>query len=97
MDFDLNKLKQRVQPKKGKRQTFVVPKRSFIQKYPKLSLFGAIGTGLAIFFSRTIYDAFFRTEFAPYAATADERRVNRQKAWRIWVEPDPVYAIIQNW
>lgn len=83
MDFDLDNLRKRYKPKKGPRKTFIVPKRSFIEKYPKTVMVTGTILGLGIFFSRPIYDAFFRTEFAPTPATPEARREALLKAWKV--------------
>lgn len=66
-----------------KRQTFIIPKRSIIQKHPKKSIYILTALGLAIFFSRPIYDAFFRTEFAPTPVDPEKRRAALLKQWKI--------------
>lgn len=83
MDFDLDSLKKRYESKPGPRKTFIVPKRSIIQKYPKIIIVGGTILGLGIFFSRPIYDAFFRTDFAPTPATPEARREALLKAWKV--------------
>lgn len=66
-----------------KRQTFIIPKRSLLQKYPKTFVWVGTTVGLAIFFSRPLYDAFFRTEFAIAPEDPDERRAFLRKQWKI--------------
>lgn len=66
-----------------KRQTFIVPKRSLIQKYPKTTVWLGTVIGLSIFFSRPIYDIFFRTEFAQAPEDPDDRRAFVLKQWKI--------------
>lgn len=66
-----------------KRQTFIVPKRSFIQKYPKSFVWVGTAIGTLIFFSRPIYDIFFRTEFAEAPEDPEERRAFIKNQWKI--------------
>lgn len=66
-----------------KRQTFIIPKRNFVQKYPKTTVWVGTVVGLSIFFSRPIYDIFFRTEFAVAPTDPDERRAAVLKQWKI--------------
>lgn len=47
------------------RKRIEIRKRTFVQRYPKTVFWTSVTTGLLVFFSRPIYDAFFRTEFAP--------------------------------
>lgn len=69
-----------------RRQKFVVPKHNFIEKYPKLVIWGGTFIGLCAFFSKPIYDSFFRTEFPPPPPrfeTYEERHEWHMKKWRV--------------
>lgn len=66
-----------------KRQTFIIPKRSIVQKYPRTFIWTGTVIGLTIFFSRPLYDAFFRTEFAKAPEDPEERRDFIRKQWKI--------------
>lgn len=79
----MNNLKKRYQPKKGKKQLVIVPKRHFYNKYPKTFMWGGTVTCLLIFYSRPIYDALFRTEFTPTPETPEARREAFRQAWKI--------------
>lgn len=71
------------QPEPRRRRSYIIPKRTFLQRYPKsVVLVGTVG-GILIFFSRTIYDAFIRTDFAPVPADPDKRREAILQAWKV--------------
>lgn len=66
-----------------RKQSYIIPKRGIIQRYPLVFItFGTI-VGLGIFFSRPIYDAFFRPPVFHEPTTPEERRRLIQEAWRI--------------
>lgn len=66
-----------------RRRSYVIPKRSLVRRYPKFFVWTATITGTAIFFSRPLYDIFFRTEFTPLPEDPDERRAAILKAWKV--------------
>lgn len=67
---------------KPRRKTFIVPKRTFILRYPRATIWVGTTLGLLIFFSRPIYDAFFRTEFAPTPPPGKLREYTL-KQWKV--------------
>lgn len=65
-----------------RRQTYIIPKRSIIQRYPLTTFWGCTVTALLVFFSRPLYDAFIRQPEI-HDIPADQRREATIKAWRI--------------
>lgn len=72
----------KAQTNRTRRQTYIIPKRTFPQRYPLTTIWSATIAGLAIFFSRPIYDAFIRTDVTS-DIPADQRKEIMIKAWRI--------------
>lgn len=70
------------QATRTRRQTYIIPKRSIIQRYPLTTFWGCTVTALLVFFSRPLYDAFIREpEFQEIPA--ERRRDAIREAWRI--------------
>lgn len=63
-----------------KRQSYIIPKRNFLQKYPKTVVYVGTITGLLIFFSRPLYDAFIRDDITPIEPSKRTETILR--AWR---------------
>lgn len=70
------------QTTRTRRQTYIIPKRSFAQRYPMVTVWSATVGALLIFFSRPLYDAFIREPDFP-DIPADKRREAILKAWKI--------------
>lgn len=70
------------QATRTRRQTYIIPKRSIVQRYPLTTFWGCTVAALLVFFSRPLYDAFIR-EPEVFEIPADQRREAILKAWRI--------------
>lgn len=66
----------------NRRQTYIIPKRVFWQRYPMTTLWTGTITALLIFFSRPIYDAFFRKDNFIELKTSKERIDYARKQWK---------------
>lgn len=70
------------QTTRTRRQTYIVPKRSFAQRFPMVTIWTCTVGGLLVFFSRPLYDAFIREpEYSDIPE--DQRRAALIKAWKI--------------
>lgn len=67
----------------NRKQSYIIPKRGIVQRFPLIYLTGGTILGLAIFFSRPIYDAFFRKQEYSPALTPEQRRKAILDAWSI--------------
>lgn len=65
----------------NRRQTYIIPKRPLWQRYPMLTLVSCTIGSLLIFFSRPIYDAFFRKDNFIELKTSKERMEYTRKQW----------------
>lgn len=72
----------KAQTNRTRRQTYIIPKRTFSQRYPLITIWASTIAGLAVFFSRPLYDAFIR-EPEIHDIPADKRQEAIIKAWRI--------------
>lgn len=72
----------KAQTNRTRRQTYIIPKRTFAQRNPLTTIWASTIAGLAIFFSRPIYDAFIR-DSEVQDIPAEQRREVLLKAWRI--------------
>lgn len=68
--------------KTGRRRSYIVPKRNFMQRNPKLVIYSGTALGLLIFFSRPIYDI-FRTDPGPPLPPSANRREAILKQWKV--------------
>lgn len=68
---------------KTRRQTYIIPKRSIVQRYPLTFIWTCTISGLLVFFSRPLYDAFLRTDNPEPPPPPGQLRETIQKAWRI--------------
>lgn len=66
-----------------RRQTYIIPKRRIHHRYPMIYISACTTVGLLIFFSRPIYDAFFRKQEFCEPVPPEKRRELLQKAWSI--------------
>lgn len=73
----------KTQTTRTRRQTYIIPKRTFIQRYPLTTIWVSTIAGLLVFFSRPLYDAFIREPEIHEEIPADQRRQAILKAWRI--------------
>lgn len=64
-----------------RRRSFVIPRRGFIQRHPKLVIYSATTIGLLIFFSRPIYDIFRKPVGPPLPP--EKRRETILKQWKV--------------
>lgn len=71
------------QTTRTRRQTYIIPKRSFTQRYPLTTIWAGTIGGLLVFFSRPIYDAFFREQVPTEIPEGQTPREALMKAWRI--------------
>lgn len=72
----------KAQATRTRRQTYIIPKRSFAKRYPLTTIWTCTVAGLLVFFSRPLYDAFLR-EPEIHEIPPDQRREAILKAWRI--------------
>lgn len=72
----------KAQANRTRRQTYIIPRRPFSQRYPLTTIWVSTVAGLLVFFSRPLYDAFIR-EPEIHDIPADKRREAILKAWRI--------------
>lgn len=70
------------QPLRTRRQTYIIPKRTFAQRNPLTVIWTCTIAGLLVFFSRPLYDAFIR-EPEYHDIPPEQRRAAIEKAWRI--------------
>lgn len=70
------------QTTRTRRQTYIIPKRSYAQRYPLVTIWSFTIAGLLVFFSRPLYDAFIR-EPEIHNIPADQRREAILKAWKV--------------
>lgn len=78
----MDNLNSKTQTSRTRRQTYIIPRRSFTQRYPLTTIWAGTIGGLLIFFSRPLYDAFIR-EHEIQDIPADQRREALLKAWKI--------------
>lgn len=72
----------KTQGTRTRRQSYIIPKRSFARRYPLTTVWTSTIAALLVFFSRPLYDAFIR-EPEIQDIPADKRREAMIKAWRI--------------
>lgn len=65
----------------NRKQSYIIPKRGYLQRYPLIYISVCTVIGLGTFFSRPIYDAFIRDEYTEYVPP-EQRRQAIQNAWR---------------
>lgn len=65
-----------------KRRSYIIPKRNIMLRYPRTFIHTTTVVALLIFFSRPLYDIFFRTDFLP-APPPEKRREALLKQWKI--------------
>lgn len=58
---EVNKIQ--FKPETHPNRPYKIPKRTLLQRYPKLFFWGSITLSLTVFYSRPLYDIFFRTDF----------------------------------
>lgn len=66
----------------NRRQTYIVPKRAFWQRYPMITIWTGTISALLIFFSRPIYDAFIRKDNFVELKTSKERIDYARRQWK---------------
>lgn len=66
----------------NRKQTYIIPKRGVVQRHPMIYISCITIIGLGIFFSRPIYDAFFRTYEPTGHIPMEQRRQMIKDAWR---------------
>lgn len=65
----------------GRRQTYIIPKRKFWQRYPMITMWTCTTGALLIFFSRPLYDAFIRE---PQITELKPNETVREAVYRSW-------------
>lgn len=83
MDKPIDKKQNKVNYGSNRKQTYIIPKRGIIHRHPMIYIWLITFSGLGIFFSRPIYDAFFRKYESTDHLTKEQRRQLVLDSWRI--------------